>query len=256
MDSMSAKPPQVKTSTQQSSSLCTDRNLSRSARIMFITRGMFQTEARLVPVLSRCASTEVVKKPRKAAAPPVPKSKALKSPSSRSSVSAFTLFMQKFALERKQSGEKFLLQNAADAYKQLPDSEKSKLLEQIPEAVSQRKAIYDEFLGKLSPADIVAENKTRAKLRRERIAAGKSVRNLSPILDQNAPTRPSGSFILWANEARKQAEYDGMTVTEQARSLGEKWKALADSERAEFNAKAKQMKDEYEKKKAEYYGSS
>lgn len=206
------------------------------------------------PVLQRFATTEATKKPNRNAAPPVPK--AMKSPSSRNSVSAYSLFIQQLAAERKKSGEKFLLTDAAKAYKSLPESEKSKLLEQIPALVSQRKAIYDEFVSKLSPSEILAENKTRADLRKKRMAAGKSVKNLSPILDKNAPTRPLGAFFLWAQQARQATEYQGMSITEQAKAMGEKWKSMAENEKAEWNTRAKSLREEYEQKKAEYYGSS
>lgn len=201
-------------------------------------------------------SDVVSKKPRKAAAPKQTPVKALKTPTSNSRVSAYTLFIQNFAAERKKAGEKFLLQNATEAYKALPESEKSKLLEQLPELIAQRRAIYNEFISKLSPSEIATENKTRAALRKSRIAAGKSVKNLGPIVDPNAPTRPLGAYFRFAQEMRNDFEYEGMTLTEQAKALGQKWKTLSDSEKSRFTERAQKEQQEYLAKKKQYYGES
>lgn len=187
---------------------------------------------------------------------PAPKPKARKAPPADKRVSAYTFFIQKFAEERRNSGEKFLLQNASAAYKALPESEKSKLLEQLPELISQRKAIYDEFVSKLSPADIVAENKTRAALRKSRIALGKSVRNLEPIVDSNAPTRPLGAFFLYLKDARKESDLTGLSLIEQSKALGEKWKQLDKSKKERYLKEAKDELAVYQQKKEEYYRSA
>lgn len=200
-------------------------------------------------------SGQAVSKTVKKAAP-IPKPTARKSPSAYQRLSSYNIFIQKFAEERKKTGEKFLLQNATAAYKALPESEKSKLLEQLPELISQRKAIYDEFVSKLSPGEIAEENKIRAGLRKSRIALGKSVRNLAPIVDPNAPTRPLSAFFLYMKDARKDTDLTGMTIAEQSKSLGEKWKQLVEAEKERYIQEAKKDLVAYQEKKKEYYGSS
>lgn len=211
------------------------------------------------PSLARQYATqpETTKKPRKTAAVVKPPSapKALKAPKGTAKLSAYTLFIQNFAAERKKSGESFLLRDAGKAYKALPDSEKSKLLEQIPELISQRKAIYDEFIKKLSPAEILAENKTRAALRKTRIAAGKTIKNLSPIVDPNAPKKPLGSFFLYYAGVRGDSEFAGMSMVEQSKAIGEKWKSLGEAEKSKYVEQAQQEKEQYKKKYDEYYGN-
>lgn len=207
-----------------------------------------------VSAISRNYATEIepVKKGRKAQ-PFVKPPKPLQSPKNKR-FSAYTLFIQNFAQERKKAGEKWLLQDASTAYKALPDSEKSKLLEQLPELVAQQKAIYDEFVKNLSPADILAENKTRAALRKTKIAAGKSVRNLAPIVDPNAPKKPMNAFLSYLVENRGNPEYSGMTVSEQAKAIGEKWKQLGESEKSRYQNVSEKALNDWKQKTKEYYG--
>ena len=196
------------------------------------------------------STTEIKKKVTK----PLAKPKPIKTPKS-GSISAYNLFIQKFAEERKAAGEKYLLANARDAYNELPESEKSKLIEQIPELIKQRRTVYNEFIATLSPAEIKAENKTRKALRKERIAAGKSVTNLGPIKDPNAPTYPSTAFFLFMRDHRTDGEYATMPITESARALGHRWKELSDEDKAPYQERAKQEREEYERRVKEYYSN-
>lgn len=198
-------------------------------------------------------STETKPKP-KPAKQVLAKPKAIKTPKS-GSISAYNLFIQKFAEERKTSGEKYLLANARDAYTALPETEKSKLVEQIPELIKQRRAVYNEFIAKLSPSEIRDENRTRKALRKERLAAGKSVTNLGPIKDPNAPTYPATAFFLFMKARRGDAEYSNMPITESARALGHAWKELGEDGKKEYVEAAKVERDDYERKVKEYYSS-
>lgn len=201
---------------------------------------------------------EVTKKPRekKTGAQTLPKPQALKSPARISRFSAYALFIQNFAKERKKAGEKWLLQDASVAYKALPESEKAKLLEQLPALITQRKAVYDEFVSKLSPSEIVAENKTRAALRKTRIAAGKSVKNYSPIVDPNSPKKPMGAFFHYFKETRSIPELAGFSVPEQAKAIGEKWKQMSESEKSKYKELAEKEFAVYKTKYEEYYGKT
>lgn len=222
-------------------------------------------------IWQRFLTTEAVKSPQKAsatpapkskalkakkvAAPSVPKPKALKSPVRRAYVNAYIVFIQQFAAERKKAGERFSMTDAANAYNHLSESEKSQLMEQVPAIIAQRKSSYDEFVKNLSPSEIVAENRVRAALRKARIAAGKSVAKLAPILDENAPKKPQSAYLLWFQDARQAIEYQGMSMTEQGKALGEQWRSMAEEEKAKWYNTAAELRKAWEKKKAEYYGS-
>ena len=116
--------------------------------------------------------------------------------------------------------------------------------------------------GKRSIADIAGEKRKRAAAKKERTekkkakaekAKGKAAKGkgkqakVVPELK-----RPMTAFLLYSQAKRDKvrAENPEASMGEVSKILGEKWKGISDERRANYVAKAKELKDEYDKKKA------
>jgi hypothetical protein len=72
--------------------------------------------------------------------------------------------------------------------------------------------------------------------------------------DPNAPKRGLSAYMFFANENRERVkeENPGVSFGQVGRLLGERWKALSDTDRAPYDAKAAADKKRYEDEKAAY----
>ncbi|KAA8646267.1 hypothetical protein EYZ11_000624 [Aspergillus tanneri] len=72
--------------------------------------------------------------------------------------------------------------------------------------------------------------------------------------DPNAPKRGLSAYMFFANDNREKVreENPGITFGQVGKMLGEKWKALSDSERRPYEEKAAADKKRYEDEKASY----
>jgi hypothetical protein len=72
--------------------------------------------------------------------------------------------------------------------------------------------------------------------------------------DPNAPKRGLSAYMFFANENRERVkeEHPGVGFGQVGRLLGERWKALSDTDRAPYDAKAAADKKRYEDEKAAY----
>jgi len=72
--------------------------------------------------------------------------------------------------------------------------------------------------------------------------------------DPNAPKRGLSAYMFFANDNRDKVreENPGITFGQVGKSLGDKWKALTESERKPYDAKAAADKKRYEEEKAKY----
>ncbi|KAI3783275.1 hypothetical protein L1987_42352 [Smallanthus sonchifolius] len=73
--------------------------------------------------------------------------------------------------------------------------------------------------------------------------------------DPNKPKRPASAFFVFMEEFRKQFKEDNpdnKSVAAVGKAGGAKWKAMSDSEKAPYVAKADKRKKEYEKTLAAY----
>jgi hypothetical protein len=72
--------------------------------------------------------------------------------------------------------------------------------------------------------------------------------------DPNAPKRGLSAYMFFANEQRDKVREDnpGISFGQVGKMLGEKWKALSDSERRPYEEKAAADKKRYEDEKATY----
>ncbi|KAJ5924737.1 nonhistone chromosomal protein 6A [Penicillium verhagenii] len=72
--------------------------------------------------------------------------------------------------------------------------------------------------------------------------------------DPNAPKRGLSAYMFFANDNRDavREENPGITFGQVGKTLGDKWKALTESERKPYDEKAATDKKRYEDEKAKY----
>ncbi|CAI7677147.1 Non-histone chromosomal protein 6 [Penicillium manginii] len=72
--------------------------------------------------------------------------------------------------------------------------------------------------------------------------------------DPNAPKRGLSAYMFFANDNRDKVreENPGITFGQVGKMLGDKWKALTETERKPYDAKAATDKKRYEEEKAKY----
>ncbi|GFF36938.1 non-histone chromosomal protein 6 [Aspergillus udagawae] len=72
--------------------------------------------------------------------------------------------------------------------------------------------------------------------------------------DPNAPKRGLSAYMFFANDNRDKVreENPGITFGQVGKMLGERWKALSDSDRRPYEEKAAADKKRYEDEKASY----
>ncbi|KAJ5674193.1 non-histone chromosomal protein 6 [Penicillium macrosclerotiorum] len=72
--------------------------------------------------------------------------------------------------------------------------------------------------------------------------------------DPNAPKRGLSAYMFFANDTRDKVreENPGISFGQVGKMLGDKWKALSDTERKPFEEKAVADKKRYEEEKAAY----
>ena len=56
--------------------------------------------------------------------------------------------------------------------------------------------------------------------------------------DPDAPKKPLSGYILWSTAERRAGTFADLSFTEQAKALGEAWKALGDAAKAPWAAEA------------------
>ncbi|KAJ5211631.1 Non-histone chromosomal protein 6 [Penicillium cinerascens] len=72
--------------------------------------------------------------------------------------------------------------------------------------------------------------------------------------DPNAPKRGLSAYMFFANDNRDKVreENPGISFGQVGKKLGDKWKALTESERKPYDEKAATDKKRYEEEKAKY----
>merc|ERR1711964_411795 len=73
--------------------------------------------------------------------------------------------------------------------------------------------------------------------------------------DQNAPKRASSAYFLYANAVRdevKQNLGEGTAVTEIAKTIGQQWSNLEETEKTKYVNRAEKAKAAYQKKLEKY----
>ncbi|KAH7860309.1 hypothetical protein Vadar_011955 [Vaccinium darrowii] len=105
-----------------------------------------------------------------------------------------------------------------------------------------------EALAKLTEADLRVVKKRKAD------ATSKMVKSLNKK-NSGAPKRPPSAFFVFMDDFRKSYKEnfpDNKSVSVVGKAGGEKWKAMSESEKAPYVAKAVKKKAEYEKAKEEF----
>ncbi|KAJ5891903.1 Non-histone chromosomal protein 6 [Penicillium subrubescens] len=90
------------------------------------------------------------------------------------------------------------------------------------------------------------KEKTTRKSAKERVPRRKK--------DPNAPKRGLSAYMFFANDQRDKVreENPGISFGQVGKMLGDKWKALTETERKPYDAKAAADKKRYEEEKAKY----
>jgi len=72
--------------------------------------------------------------------------------------------------------------------------------------------------------------------------------------DPNAPKRGLSAYMFFANEQRENVREENPNISfgQVGKVLGERWKALSESQRAPYEAKARADKERYDAEKASY----
>jgi len=83
---------------------------------------------------------------------------------------------------------------------------------------------------------------------------GKEPRTVKKGKDPNAPKRGLSAYMFFANEQRENVREDnpGISFGQVGKVLGERWKALNESQRIPYEDKAKADKKRYEDEKLAY----
>ncbi|KAF9429602.1 exp1-like protein [Entomortierella beljakovae] len=134
---------------------------------------------------------------------------------------------------------------ASAIWKELSDSQKQPYEIKYQENVAEYKKLLDQRLQELSPSDYKLENSRRQALR----AAGKRI---SSLKDPNAPKRPPGSFLLYAQDQRTSNVFSTLPLTEQSKAIGEAWRKASDAEKAKYIEASQVALKAYQAAKVDY----
>ncbi|PWA57130.1 high mobility group box domain-containing protein [Artemisia annua] len=88
-----------------------------------------------------------------------------------------------------------------------------------------------------------------------KLAVKKTAAKGKAAKDPNKPKRPASAFFVFMEDFRTQFKAENpnvKSVAQVGKAGGAKWKAMSDSEKAPFQAKADKRKKEYEKVMAAY----
>jgi hypothetical protein len=113
-------------------------------------------------------------------------------------------------------------------------------------APSGKASLIEEAAKKRKRAENKRESKAKKAKKAKKGKAGKANDPLAGL------KRPLSAFMLYSNNKRdkvKEANPDA-SFGEIGKILGEKWRGISDERKANYEAQAKALKDEYEKKKA------
>jgi len=72
--------------------------------------------------------------------------------------------------------------------------------------------------------------------------------------EKQGPKAPKSAYMLFADDERTKLKNEGKDVgfAESGKHIGERWRALSDKEKAPYVEKNKQLREQYEKEKAEW----
>jgi hypothetical protein len=125
-----------------------------------------------------------------------------------------------------------------ELWKALPDSDKTKYIEQAEEA---KESYKEKMSSYVRPSDEELLQLAASK------KGKKGKKGEKRPKDPNAPKRPKSSYLFFCEDKRdlvKEAEPD-LKATEVTSKLGQLWKALSDKQKQKYVKKAEQAKEHY-----------
>ncbi|KAL7008594.1 hypothetical protein EMMF5_001856 [Cystobasidiomycetes sp. EMM_F5] len=197
------------------------------------------------------AKKPVVKKAAKPKAPPKPK-RVLNPPKSINS-SWLLFYTEELAKLPKEERKNVvdLSKGLVERYRALSRDERDNLDRRVAEMRVQYEKDLAEYMSKVTPEMIQAENLYRRSQNRARPTKKKS----KLIKDPTKPAAPLNAYIRWTNSIRadpaRSREVFGtdnlseVKVTDQARALAQMWKSTSDAEKAPFLEAFNKERDEY-----------
>ncbi|OQN95201.1 hypothetical protein B0A48_18624 [Cryoendolithus antarcticus] len=77
-----------------------------------------------------------------------------------------------------------------------------------------------------------------------------------PKADEYAPDRPPSAYVLFSNQTRADLKGSDPSFTEIAKTVGERWRVLAQDEKATYESRSQAAKDKYYSQLSEYKKTS
>ena len=157
-------------------------------------------------------------------------------------MSAYTFFVQMCREEhrKKHPNENVnfteFSKKCAERWKQMNDPEKKR----FADMAEKDKVRYDKEMATYTPpAEVGGRRKKKKK-------------------DPNAPKRPLSAFFLFCADERPnvKAKFPQYSVGETAKELGERWSKVSADLKAQYEAKASQEKQRYERESEDYKNKS
>ena len=152
-------------------------------------------------------------------------------------MSAYTFFVQMCREEhrKKHPNENVnfteFSKKCAERWKQMTDSEKKR----FADMAEKDKIRYDKEMASFTPINETVGRKKKKK-------------------DPNAPKRPLSAFFLFCADERPnvKVQFPQYSVGEAAKELGERWNKVSAEVKSQYEAKAAQEKQRYEREIEDY----
>lgn len=155
----------------------------------------------------------------------------------------------------KNNQKVFTLKKAASTVAEAWKTASAEVKERINKIYLERAEQYKKDLkaweDSLTEEEVERQNKYLSHLRKQ---GKKQVpKNLSTA---NKVKRPLTAFFLYSKHMREHGNRARMTVTEHASQSAKEWRALSDADKAPYEAQAKQLWEDYQRRVSEIKSSS
>lgn len=173
---------------------------------------------------------------------------ALKEPVSRTSLSAFNVYIADTVKAREKDGQKTNLATIASGWKNVTPAEHEKWNHLAAERNEARAAEYKKWVQSHTPDQIRIANNARNLLRRK--LAGKFKSRQTPphtqtITDERQPKRSASAWTHFFAERQASPDFKGISIRERGQLVSGEWKALSASEKQRFEDIAAADKQRY-----------
>ncbi|KAK6402110.1 hypothetical protein LTR95_019111, partial [Oleoguttula sp. CCFEE 5521] len=123
------------------------------------------------------------------------------------------------------------------------------------DASSYGAAEDQEEFAKVDPV-LGADDETNGNGVARATVNGKRRYRRHPKVDEYAPDRPPSAYVLFSNYTRADLKGSDPSFTEIAKTVGERWRVLAQDEKAAYESRSQAAKDKYYSELSEYKKTS